>query len=281
MTGTASLVWLPESRCGRCRDGTGSRCRRPGRRRPPQRAVRPGTPRPGARRRSTARPATGWQEVELAVAPAAVRTPRVAAGTAGSCDPSWAQGALGPLLGCGLVGHGVTRRAPGPPDHPPIGWWHAWTPSPRAGSSVVFTVVVTVLGDPRRAGDPGDPRLLRGKRAATLFLATVLAALPVGPLVGCYLWLDRCRARAAHLLAGSAVGLLRGDGAGAAGSRGSVGSSSPSPTGGASSSSRRCPRIPAGLFPPAALLAPRRAGRCPGRHRHAGMVGIKLRLHRE
>ena len=60
----------------------------------------------------------------------------------------------------------------------------------RRRDSVAFTVVVTVLGHASArcamllvvalSGAPG-----------TLVLATVLAALPVGPLVGCYLWLDR------------------------------------------------------------------------------------------
>ena len=75
----------------------------------------------------------------------------------------------------------------------------------RAGSSVVFTVVVTVLVTLGALvilailAFSGAPR--------TLFLATVLAALPVGPLVGCYLWLDRYEPEPRTLLA---AGLLWG-----------------------------------------------------------------------
>ena len=72
-------------------------------------------------------------------------------------------------------------------------------------SSLVFTVVVTlatVLGALGMllvialSGAPG-----------TLALATVLAALPVGPLVACYLWLDRYEPEPRGLLA---AGLLWG-----------------------------------------------------------------------
>ncbi|WP_395656196.1 PrsW family intramembrane metalloprotease [Nocardioides sp.] len=74
-----------------------------------------------------------------------------------------------------------------------------------AGSSVVFTVVVTVLVTLGALlilailALSGAPR--------TLLLATVLAALPVGPLVGCYLWLDRYEPEPRSLLA---AGLLWG-----------------------------------------------------------------------
>jgi protease PrsW len=63
--------------------------------------------------------------------------------------------------------------------------------APRHG--VGFTAVVTVLSIAGAAvmstviGMSGRPGLL--------LLATVLAALPVGPLVGCYLWLDRYEPR--------------------------------------------------------------------------------------
>jgi RsiW-degrading membrane proteinase PrsW (M82 family) len=80
-------------------------------------------------------------------------------------------------------------------------------PRPRSGvgSSVAFTVVVTVLvclgalailAVLALSGAPG-----------TLFLATVLAAVPVGPLVACYLWLDRYEPEPRGLLA---AGLLWG-----------------------------------------------------------------------
>ncbi len=71
--------------------------------------------------------------------------------------------------------------------------------------SVAFTVVVTVLvtlgalvmfGILALSGAP-----------ATVLLATVLAAVPVGPLVACYLWLDRYEPEPRRLLA---AGLLWG-----------------------------------------------------------------------
>lgn len=73
------------------------------------------------------------------------------------------------------------------------------------GSSVVFTVVVTVLVALGALlilavlALSGAPR--------TLLVATVLAALPVGPLVACYLWLDRYEPEPRTLLA---AGLLWG-----------------------------------------------------------------------
>ena len=75
----------------------------------------------------------------------------------------------------------------------------------HATSSVAFAVVVTVLvclgalailAVLALAGAPGS-----------LALATVLAALPVGPLVACYLWLDRYEPEPRRLLA---AGLLWG-----------------------------------------------------------------------
>ena len=71
--------------------------------------------------------------------------------------------------------------------------------------SVAFTVVVTVLvllGALAMAlvialsGAPGS-----------LVLATLLAAVPVGPLVGCFLWLDRYEPEPRNLLV---AGLLWG-----------------------------------------------------------------------
>jgi protease PrsW len=65
--------------------------------------------------------------------------------------------------------------------------------------SVAFTVIVTVivvlcaLPIALVIGLSGAP--------ATLVLATVLAALPVGPLVACYLWLDRYEPEPRSLLA--------------------------------------------------------------------------------
>src|SRR4029450_7471675 len=71
--------------------------------------------------------------------------------------------------------------------------------------SLAFTVVVTALVCVGAAAMllvialSGAPR--------SLALATVLAALPVGPLVGCYLWLDRYEPEPRRLLAS---GLLWG-----------------------------------------------------------------------
>ena len=72
-------------------------------------------------------------------------------------------------------------------------------------SSVAFTVVVTVLVGLGAlmmlavVGFSGAPR--------SVVLATALAALPVGPLVGCYLWLDRYEPEPRTLLV---AGLLWG-----------------------------------------------------------------------
>jgi protease PrsW len=77
-------------------------------------------------------------------------------------------------------------------------------PGPRR-DSVAFTVVVTVLVGVGALlmllviALSGAPR--------SLLLATVLAALPVGPIVGCYLWLDRYEPEPRRLLA---AGLLWG-----------------------------------------------------------------------
>src|SRR5215218_5502349 len=65
--------------------------------------------------------------------------------------------------------------------------------------SVAFTVVVTVLVSLGALAVLTVLALSGAPR--TLFLATVLAALPVGPLVGCYLWLDRYEPEPRTLLA--------------------------------------------------------------------------------
>ncbi len=81
----------------------------------------------------------------------------------------------------------------------------AGTPRASAASSVAFTVVVTVLVSVGAlvilavlalSGAPGS-----------VVLGTLLAAVPVGPLVGCYLWLDRYEPEPRSLLA---AGLLWG-----------------------------------------------------------------------
>lgn len=71
--------------------------------------------------------------------------------------------------------------------------------------SIAFTVVVTVL-----VGLGALPILLviaLSGAPGSMLLATVLAALPVGPLVACYLWLDRYEPEPKRLLA---LGLLWG-----------------------------------------------------------------------
>lgn len=76
---------------------------------------------------------------------------------------------------------------------------------PARRDSVVFTVVVSVL-----VGLGAIAMLLvlaLSGAPGTLALATVLAALPVGPLVACYLWLDRYEPEPRRLLA---AGLLWG-----------------------------------------------------------------------
>ena len=71
--------------------------------------------------------------------------------------------------------------------------------------TIAFTVVVTVLVVLGAAGMllvlalSGAPR--------TLVLATVLATIPVGPLIVCYMWLDRYEPEPRRLLA---AGLLWG-----------------------------------------------------------------------
>ncbi|GAB3768869.1 RsiW-degrading membrane proteinase PrsW (M82 family) [Nocardioides ginsengisegetis] len=71
--------------------------------------------------------------------------------------------------------------------------------------SVAFTVVVTILVGLGALGMLLVIALSGG--AGTLLLATALAALPVGPLVGLYLWLDRYEPEPRKLLA---AGLLWG-----------------------------------------------------------------------
>jgi protease PrsW len=77
-------------------------------------------------------------------------------------------------------------------------------PSPRR-DSVIFTVVVTVLVTLGALVILAILALSDAPRS--LLLATVLAAVPVGPLVACYLWLDRYEPEPRSLLA---FGLLWG-----------------------------------------------------------------------
>jgi RsiW-degrading membrane proteinase PrsW (M82 family) len=73
------------------------------------------------------------------------------------------------------------------------------------GGSVAFTVVVTVLV---LLGAVAMLAVLALSNApGTLAIATAFAALPVGPLVACYLWLDRYEPEPKRLLA---AGLLWG-----------------------------------------------------------------------
>ena len=69
----------------------------------------------------------------------------------------------------------------------------------RPRNSIAFTVVVTVLSV---LGALVMILLIALSGApASLALATALAALPVGPLVACYLWLDRYEPEPRSLLA--------------------------------------------------------------------------------
>lgn len=68
-----------------------------------------------------------------------------------------------------------------------------------AGSSVVFTVVVTVLVCLGALMMLAIVALSGAPRSVVL--ATALAAVPVGPLVACYLWLDRYEPEPRWLLA--------------------------------------------------------------------------------
>src|SRR5687768_6620887 len=71
--------------------------------------------------------------------------------------------------------------------------------------TIAFTVVVTILVV---LGAIGMLLVLALSGApGTMLLATVLAAVPVGPLVACYLWLDRYEPEPKRLLA---FGLLWG-----------------------------------------------------------------------
>jgi RsiW-degrading membrane proteinase PrsW (M82 family) len=71
--------------------------------------------------------------------------------------------------------------------------------------SVAFTIVVTVLVC--LGALPIFLIILASGAPSSMVLATVLAALPVGPLVACYLWLDRYEPEPKRLLA---LGLLWG-----------------------------------------------------------------------
>ena len=75
----------------------------------------------------------------------------------------------------------------------------------RPRDSVAFTVVVTVLV--LLSALPVGTVLLLSGAPSTLLVATVLAALPVGPLVACYMWLDRYEPEPRVLLA---LGLVWG-----------------------------------------------------------------------
>ena len=76
---------------------------------------------------------------------------------------------------------------------------------PRRRDTIAFTVVVTVLVV---LGAVGMLLVLALSGApGTMVLATVLATVPVGPLVACYLWLDRYEPEPRRLLA---AGLLWG-----------------------------------------------------------------------
>ena len=148
-----------------------------------------------------------------------------ASGTAGSCDS-----VLGlPVSGvvCSLTPATVRR---GPSRIRSDGLVRiGFRPCPSARrDSVAFTVVVTVLVC--LGALPILVVIALSGAPGSMVLATVLAALPVGPLVGCYLWLDRYepepKSAAGH---GLALGRFRRDrgGAAAAGARRLVRAASP------------------------------------------------------
>src|SRR5262245_57008347 len=113
-----------------------------------------------------------------------------AVGTEGSCDSVFSS--FSSLTGLTL------RRRPGRFVRLPA------MPGKRR-DTIAFTVVVTVLVV---LGGAGMLLILALSGApGTMLLATVLATVPVGPLVACYLWLDRYEPEPRRLLA---AGLLWG-----------------------------------------------------------------------
>lgn len=70
---------------------------------------------------------------------------------------------------------------------------------PTRRDSLIFTITVTVLV----VLGAGAMALVIGLSGApgTMILATVLAAVPVGPVIGCFLWLDRYEPEPKQLLA--------------------------------------------------------------------------------
>ena len=69
----------------------------------------------------------------------------------------------------------------------------------RRRDSVVFTVVVSSIA--AVAAVPMALVLALSGEPAVLVLAAVFALVPVGPLVACYLWLDRYEPEPRSLLA--------------------------------------------------------------------------------
>src|SRR3954470_16921727 len=80
-----------------------------------------------------------------------------------------------------------------------------WTTAPRRRSGVVFTVVVSIVVV--LAALPMILIIAASGAPSTLVTATILAAVPVVPLVAAYLWLDRYEPEPRGLLA---LGLLWG-----------------------------------------------------------------------
>lgn len=73
----------------------------------------------------------------------------------------------------------------------------------RRHESVVFTLLVTILSVLGGLGVAALLALMEAPREVAL--ATVLALLPVGPLLGCFLWLDRYEPEPRRLLVGAFV----------------------------------------------------------------------------
>jgi len=75
----------------------------------------------------------------------------------------------------------------------------------RRRESVVFTVVISVIA--ALAAIPIAIVLALSGGSSVVFLATAFALVPVGPVIACYLWLDRYEPEPKSLLA---TGLLWG-----------------------------------------------------------------------
>jgi RsiW-degrading membrane proteinase PrsW (M82 family) len=96
------------------------------------------------------------------------------------------------MSGAGELGQG-RPIGPGLPPIPP-----ALLARPRRKGSILFTVIVTVL----MLGGAGTMALvlLASSAPAALVIGVILAALPVGPVIAAFLWLDRYEPEPVRLL---------------------------------------------------------------------------------